>query len=43
MYSAMRVVAWFAWLRAFHWFHQVAAMSREEPKRTALAQHMDRI
>lgn len=43
MYSTMRVVAWFTWLRAFHWFREAAVLSRGEPKRALLAQHIDGI
>lgn len=33
MYSAMRVIAWFTWLRAFHWCRQFGVLSREPSKR----------
>ncbi len=33
MYSAVRVVAWFTWLRAFHWCRQFNVLSKEEPQR----------
>lgn len=43
MVSALRVVAWFTWLRVFHWFRQFAVLSKEQPKHALLAQHIDRI
>lgn len=34
MYSLMRVVAWFTWLRAFHWCRQLGVLSKISSQRS---------